>query len=98
MTFGMGHPGHALDTMRPMKRIKPTELVSLLFWLACSEPTLMMIYSGTISGAQAFVWLAAFTVFGVILVAHIAMQITEERSRAAGTAVVVRLTRNAVVP
>ena len=58
--------------MPQMKRVKPTELVSILFWLACSEPTLMMIYAGTMRGAQASVWLAAFTVFGAILIAGIA--------------------------
>src|SRR5262245_23677434 len=83
--------------MSPMKRVKPTELVSVLFWLACSEPTLMMIYAGTIRGAQATAWLAAFAVFGVILIADIAMRITEERSRAAGVAVFVGLTLSAFV-
>ena len=80
-----------------MRRIKPTELVSILFWLACSEPTLMMIYAGTIRGAQASAWIAAFTVFGAILIADVAMRITEERSRAAGVAVFVALTLSAFV-
>ena len=81
--------------MRPMNRIKPTELVSILFFLACSEPTLMMIHAGTIRGAQATAWLAAFAAFGALLIVDIAMRITEERNRAAGVAIFVGLVLSA---
>jgi signal transduction histidine kinase len=73
--------------MAPMTRTKPTELASLLFWLACSQPALMSIYDGTISGAQAYAWLAAFTVFGGTLVADMVMRIVLEQSRTAAIAV-----------
>jgi len=70
-----------------MRRTKPTEAVSLLFLLACSEPALMSIYNGTMSGAQAYTWLAAFAVFGATLLADMAMRIVLEQSRAAAIAI-----------
>src|SRR6185295_9517386 len=91
MTFSMGRGPGAVGTMNPMRRIKPTDLVSVLFWLACSLPTLMLIYGGTIRGAQAYAWIAAFAVFGATLVADMAMRVVDERSRAAGVGVVVTL-------
>jgi signal transduction histidine kinase len=70
-----------------MRRTKPTELAGLLFWLACSSPALMSINDGTIAGARAYAWLAAFTVFGATLVADLSWRLVKERSRAIGTAV-----------
>jgi signal transduction histidine kinase len=67
-----------------MRRPRPTDLASLLFWLACSVLTLMSIYSGTISGARAYAWIAAFTVFGATLLAEMVTPFAEERSRAVG--------------
>jgi signal transduction histidine kinase len=83
--------------MKPMRLVKPTELVSVLFWLACSLPTLMFIHSGTIRGPQAYAWIAAFAVFGATLIADMAMRIVDERSRAAGVGVVVALVISAFV-
>ena len=67
-----------------MRYPRPTDLASLLFWLACSVLTLMSIYNGTITGARAYVWTAAFTVFGATLIALMATRFelfTEERRR-----------------
>ena len=55
--------------------------------LACSQPALMSIYNGTISGTRAYVWIAAFAVFGVTLIADLAMRIVREQSRAAAIGV-----------
>jgi len=70
--------------MEGMRRPRPIGLASLLFWLACSLLTLMSIYSGTISGARAYGWIAAFALFGATLIAEMVMCVAEERSRAAG--------------
>ena len=83
MTFGTGHAIGTLLIMDRMRRPKPTELASLLFWLACSDLTLMSIYSGTISGAQAYAWIAAFISFGATLIAEMATRVVDARSRAA---------------
>jgi signal transduction histidine kinase len=87
-----------LATINAMKNTEPAGLPrflywlgSLLFWLSCSQPVLMSIYSGELSGPRAYVWIAAFTVFGATLIADIALRIVEERSRAAGIGVVCML-------
>ena len=87
-----------LATISRMKSTEPAGmprflylLGSLLFGLACSQPVLMSIYRGEISGPRAYVWIAAFTVFGATLIADIAIRIVEERSRAAGIGVVCAL-------
>ena len=87
-----------LATIDAMKNTEPTGLPrslywlgSLLFWLACSLPALMSIYRGEMSGPRAYVWIAAFAVFGATLIADIALGIVEERSRAAGIGVVCAL-------
>ena len=100
--FGQDEAGSNLRrgtplTMNLMKRTKPTELVSLLFWLACSQPTLMSLYDGTMSGTRAYAWIAAFTVFGATLIADMAMRIVEERSRTAGVSVFLALTLSSFV-
>jgi signal transduction histidine kinase len=77
-----------LPIMKGMSYPRPTDLASLLFWLACSVLTLMSIYNGTISGARAYAWLAAFGLFGATLIVQMVMQFTlfgEHRSRAGAT-------------
>ena len=66
-----------------MKRTKPAEAAGILLLLACSEPALLGIYNGTMSGTRAYVWLAAFAVFGLTLLADLAMRIVLDQSRAA---------------
>jgi signal transduction histidine kinase len=65
-----------------MRRTKPAEAVGVLLFLACSQLALMSINDGTMSGARAYAWLAAFTVFGVTLLADLAMRIVLDQSRA----------------
>jgi len=67
-----------------MRRPLPTDIASLLFWLACSELTLMSIYNGTTGGAQAYAWIAAFTVFGATCIAEMVTRSADGQSRAAG--------------
>jgi signal transduction histidine kinase len=87
-----------LATINVMKNAEPAGLPrslywlgSLLFWLACSQPALMSIYREEISGPRAYMWIAAFTVFGAALIADMALRIVEERSRAAGIGIVCAL-------
>jgi signal transduction histidine kinase len=42
----------------------------------------MSIYDGTMSGARAYAWLAAFAIFGATLLADLAMRIVLDQSRA----------------
>jgi signal transduction histidine kinase len=65
-----------------MRRTKPAEAVGVLLFLACSQLALMSINDGTMSGARAYAWLAAFTVFGVTLLADLAMRTVLDQSRA----------------
>jgi signal transduction histidine kinase len=69
MTFGRGQARGSRPIMSVMRRPRPTDIASLLFWLACSVLTLMSIYDGATTGAQAYAWLAAFTLFGATLIA-----------------------------
>ena len=55
--------------------------------LACSQPALMSIYNGTMSGAQAYAWLAAFAVFSIALLADMGMRFVLDQSRAAAIAI-----------
>lgn len=73
--------------MARMRRTKPAEAVSVLLALACSQLALMSIYDGTMSGARAYAWLAAFAIFGVTLLADLAMRIVLDQSRAAGVGI-----------
>ncbi len=66
-----------------MRRTKPADVVGILLLLACSQPALMSIYKGTMSGAEAYIWLAAFAVFGIVFLADLAMRIVLDQSRAA---------------
>ena len=67
-------------TIHGMRRPRPSDLASLLFWLACSAVTLMSIYSGTIGGARAYAWIAGFVLFGATLIVEMTTRIAEERS------------------
>lgn len=80
-----------------MTRTKPAEAVSVLLLLACSQLALMSIYDGTMSGTQAYVWLAAFGVFGITLLADLGMRIVLDQSRAAGIVIFYTLLVSAFV-
>jgi len=84
MTSGRGHAVGTLPIMKDMRRLRPTDLASLLFWLACSVVTLLSIFSGTISGVRAYAWTAGFAMFGAALIAEMVTPVGEERSRAVG--------------
>jgi signal transduction histidine kinase len=68
-----------------MRRTKPAEAVGVLLFVACSQLALMAIYKGTMSGPQAYAWLAAFAVFGVALLADLGMRMVLDQSRTAAT-------------
>ena len=65
-----------------MRRTKPTDAVGVLLLLACSQPALMSIYQGTMTGFQAYAWLAAFALFGATFLADMAMRIVLDQRRA----------------
>jgi signal transduction histidine kinase len=65
-----------------MRRTKPTDAVGVLLLLACSQPALMSIFQGTMTGFQAYAWLAAFALFGAVFLADMAMRIVLDQKRA----------------
>jgi signal transduction histidine kinase len=65
-----------------MRRTKPTDAVGVLLLLACSQPGLMSIFKGTMTGLHAYVWLAAFAIFGATFLADMAMRIVLDQRRA----------------
>ena len=65
-----------------MRRTKPTDAVGVLLLLACSQPALMSIFHGTMTGFQAYAWLAAFALFGAAFLADMAMRIVLDQRRA----------------
>jgi signal transduction histidine kinase len=83
--------------MGPVRRTKPAEVGGILLFLACSQPALMSIYKGTMSGAQAYTWLAAFAVFGIVLLADLAMRVVLDQSRAAAIGIFCALLLSAFV-
>ena len=54
-----------------MRRTQPTDAVGVLLLLACSQPALSSILAGTMTGPRAYLWLAAFAVFGTVMLARI---------------------------
>ena len=80
-----------------MKRTRPVEFAAILLLLACSQPALMSIYYGTMSGPRAYVWLVAFAVFGVTVLADLAMRIVLDQSRAVGIIILSTLLLSAFV-
>jgi signal transduction histidine kinase len=84
--------------MAPMMcRTKPAEAVGVLLLLACSQLALMSIYNGTMTGARAYVWLIGFAVFGVTLLADLAMRIVLDQSRAVAIGIFCALLLSAFV-
>jgi signal transduction histidine kinase len=68
-----------------MRRTNPAEAVGVLLLLACSQLALTDIYNGRMTGPQAYVWLTAFAVFGITLLADLAMRTVLDQNR--GTAI-----------
>jgi signal transduction histidine kinase len=87
--------GYDAGPMR--RRTNPAEAVGVLLLLACSQLALMSIYNGRMTGIQAYAWFAAFAVFGITLLADLAMRIVLDQSRAVAIGIFCTLLASAFV-